>query len=148
MSLFRKSHTARLRAARPRHARAGFSLLEVMVAMTMLSIILMSLAKISTVISVRSRSNDLIAKRSAILQLEANKFGAMQFDSLRAFTTGSATKSYGTFSYTRTLTRVNNTSTRSTIKIVITPTANTSLKDSVMFDRTRPSTSTPLCTNC
>jgi prepilin-type N-terminal cleavage/methylation domain-containing protein len=142
MSLFKSSHNA------PRRARAGFSLLEVMVAMTMLSIILMSLAKISTVISVRSRSNDLVAKRSAILTLEANKFGAMPFDSLRLFSTTDVTRTLGGFSYTRTLTRVNNSSTRSTLKIVITPTTSPTLKDSVMLDRTKPSTTTPLCTNC
>ena len=145
MSLFKTSHAARRRRMR---GRAGFSLLEVMVAMTMLSIILMSLAKISTAISVRSRSNDLVAKRSAILTLEANKFGAMPFDSLRAFSTTSVTRTLGGFAYTRTLTVTNTGSTLSTVKIVITPTLSTTLKDSVTFDRTKPATSTPLCTNC
>lgn len=145
MSLFKTSHAARRRRML---GRPGFSLLEVMVAMTMLSIVLMSLAKISKVISVRSRSNDLIAKRSAILTLEANKFGAMPFDSLRAFATGTSTRTIGAFSYSRTLTVTNTGSTRSTVKIVIAPTLSTSLKDSVTFDRTKPATSTPLCTNC
>ena len=136
-------------ARRPRdRRRAGFSLLEVMVAMTMLSIVLMSLAKLSTIISVRSTSADLVAKRTAILQLEANKFGAMPFDSLRLFSTTTVTRTLGGFGYSRAITRVDNSSTRSTIKIVITPAANTALKDSVTFDRTKPATTTPLCTNC
>jgi prepilin-type N-terminal cleavage/methylation domain-containing protein len=137
------------RVAAPRdRRRRGFSLLEVMVAMTMLSIVLMSLAKLSTIISVRSTSADIVAKRSAILQLEANKFGAMPFDSLRNFSTTTVTRTLGDLRYSRTLTRVDNSATRSTLTIVITPTSYSTLKDSVIFDRTKPATNTPLCTNC
>jgi hypothetical protein len=74
--------------------------------------------------------------------------GAMPFDSLRVFSTASVTRTLGGFAFTRTLTRTNVNSTRTTVKIVITPTSSTSLKDSVTFDRTKPSTSTPLCTSC
>jgi prepilin-type N-terminal cleavage/methylation domain-containing protein len=66
-------------AARPSR---GFSLVEVMVAMTLLSIILVVLAKFATIIAVRGRGNDLAAKRTSALRLEANKFGAAPFSTL------------------------------------------------------------------
>src|SRR5439155_548492 len=54
--------------------RRGFSLIEVMVSLTLLAIVVMSLARVSTVISIRARSTDVVAKRMAVLQMEANKF--------------------------------------------------------------------------
>ena len=142
---FRSHRFATVKPVRPRR---GFTLLEVIVAMTMLSVVLMSLAKLSTVISVRGRNADIVAKRSAVLQLETNKFGAMAFDSLRVFSTAAVTRTFGDFTFTRTLTITNVNSTRFTVKIVITPAVSSSLKDSATFDRTRPASSTPLCTNC
>ena len=55
-----------------RRARRGFSLTEVIMAMTLLSVVLLSLAKMSYVLSQRSRGNDQLAKRNAVLQQEAN----------------------------------------------------------------------------
>ena len=52
--------------------RRGFSLIEVMVSLTLLAIVVMSLARVSTVISIRARSTDVVAKRMAVLQMEAN----------------------------------------------------------------------------
>ena len=61
-------------------------MIEVMVAMTLLSIVMMSLAKISVSIATRGRTNDLNAKRNAALQVESNKLGTLAF-------TGGATRS-------------------------------------------------------
>lgn len=130
-----------------RPARAGFSLIEVVIAMTILAIVLMSLAKLSTIITVRGRSNDLVAKRTAALQLESNKFGAMRYDSLATFSTADKTFDLDGFSYTRKLSITSPGSNRKTIKIVIVPTSSTSAKDSITFDRTKPSSSA-LCTTC
>lgn len=129
-------------------AREGFSLIEVMVAMTILSIVLVSLAKLSTIVAVRGRDSDLIAKRTAALQLEENKFGATTDSAIALWTTGSKAFTVGDFSYTRTLTITKQSSTRYTIKIVISPTTAPGLKDSVTLDRTAPATTTALCTGC
>ena len=51
--------------------RKGFSLIEVMVAMAMLSIVLVSLAKIGITVATRGRLNDVSAKRNAALQITA-----------------------------------------------------------------------------
>lgn len=127
--------------------RRGFSLIEVLIAMTILSIALMSLAKLSAVITIKTRTNDLVAKRTAALQREANKLGIVRFDSLANWPTANKSFTFGTFTYTRRLTITSQSSTRYTIKVVVVPSSDTTKPDSVTFDRTKPSSSA-LCTGC
>lgn len=132
-------------------ARKGFSLIEIMVALTMLSLVLMSLAKLATLAAVRGRSNDSYAKRTAALNLESNKFSAMRFANIGTFSTADKTFTLNGFSYTRQLSITTVSSTQYTIKIVVVPTATTVGvvgKDSVIITRTSPPSSTPLCTTC
>jgi hypothetical protein len=119
-----------------------------MVAMTVLSIVMMSLAKIGVSIAVKGRTNDLIAKRNAALQLEANKLGTVPFANLGTWSTTTRTFTLGGFSYTRRTTISAMNMYRYTIKVVVTPTLDATKKDSVMFDRTKPPSGTPLCTTC
>ena len=125
--------------------RRGFSLIEVMVALTLMSVVLVSVAKIGTAMVTKGRQNDVLAKRNAVLQLEANKLGAAPFASLAGWPTDSVL-TQGDFSYKRrlTITRVN--ASRYTVKIVILPTLDPSRKDSVIFDRTQ--SSNVLCVGC
>src|SRR5262249_39665385 len=97
------AHGALWHRGRPMSARKGFSLIEIMVAMTILSIVLMSLAKISTQLGIRARGNDIIAKRNAVLQLEANKLGAVPYATLATWSTSTQTLWAGPFQYTRRL---------------------------------------------
>ena len=126
--------------------RQGFSLVEVMVAMTLLAIVMMSLAKMSVTVATIGRTNDLVAKRTAALQMEANKLGAMPFDSLATFSTTTKTFTKGTFSYSRRLVITPLGTSRDSIKIVVIPTANTAKKDSVTIIRSKPLTNA-LCTS-
>lgn len=128
-------------------ARGGFSLVEVIVAMTILALVLMSLAKLSTVVAVRGRGNDLVAMRTAAIERESNKFGAIRFDSLATFDVTPKTFTFGKFAYLRTLSLTKISTTRYTVKVVITPVKNTAAKDSIIFDRTKPAASA-LCTGC
>jgi prepilin-type N-terminal cleavage/methylation domain-containing protein len=128
--------------------RKGFSLIEVMVAMTVLSIVMMSLAKIGVSIAVKGRTNDIVAKRNAALQLEANKLGTVPFANLGTWSTSTRTFTLGGFSYTRRTTISSMNMYRYSIKVVVTPTLDATKKDSVMFDRTKPPSGTPLCTTC
>src|SRR5438132_12877157 len=89
----------------PARRRKGFTLAEVIVAMTFLSVVLLSMARMSMVVSKRGRSNAIAAKRTFVMIEEANKFGAMPYDTLAAFSTTAATKTAGDFTYTRRLTR-------------------------------------------
>ena len=128
--------------------RRGFSLIEVMVAMTILSIVLLSLGKLATAAAVRGRTNDLVIKRMAALQLEANKFGAVPFSALSTWSTANLTVTRGNFTYTRKLTITAASANHYTIKIVVVPSTDTTRRDSVMFDRSLPPSGSPLCVGC
>lgn len=133
---------------RIRRARKGFSLIEVMVALTLLSLIMMSLAKLALYASIRGRGNDLYSKRAAALQREVNKFEAMPFTNLAAFSTSDKTFTVGDFTYTRKLTITAASSTRYTITVQIVPSNTSVSSDQAVVDRTSPPTSTPLCSGC
>jgi prepilin-type N-terminal cleavage/methylation domain-containing protein len=122
-------------------ARTGFSLIEVMVAMTMLSLVMLQLAKVTMSLAAKNRTSDMVAKRSASLQLEANKFGAVPYARLASWSTANMTVARGNFSYTRRLTITAVSSTQYSIKILVIPTADSTKKDSVMLDRTKPPSS-------
>lgn len=128
--------------------RRGFSLIEVMVAMTLLAIVMLSLAKMSVTVATIGRTNDIIAKRNAVLQMEANKLGAVPFDSLATFSTTTKSFTQGTFGYTRRLVIQTAGTSRDSIKIVVTPTANTAKKDSVFIIRSKPLSSVLCTTGC
>jgi prepilin-type N-terminal cleavage/methylation domain-containing protein len=125
--------------------RKGFSLIEVLVAMSVLSLVLLSLAKVTTALSLRGRDNDLLAKRTASLQLEANKFGAVPWSKLATWSTTDTVITRGTFKYTRHIVITKPTNTRYTIKIYVIPALDTMKKDFVIIDRSQPPTSSPLC---
>ena len=128
--------------------RKGFSLIEVIVAMTLLAIVLMSLARMSLEVAVRGRGTDLFAKRTAVLQLESNKLGAVPYSTLSTWSTTTKTLTLGDFTYKRRMAIANTGSNRYSIKIIVIPMSDTTKKDSVTLDRTLPATRTPLCTGC
>ena len=128
-----------------RMRRAGFSLIEVLVAITVFSIVLLSLAKVTTALAMRGRANDVLANRTAALQLEANKFGGVPYATLASWSTTDQTITRGNFTYTRHLVITKNGISRYSLKIVVTPAADSTRPDSVMLDRALPPTTTPIC---
>ena len=138
---------SRLQSPPPKRIRRGFGLIEVMVAMTVFSLVMLSLAKVVTGLAVSGRNSDLAAKRNASLQLEANKFGAVPYSLLATWSTADQTITRGTFTYTRKLTMTETSVSRYSIKIIVVPSLDPTKKDSVMFDRTQPPSSA-LCRGC
>ena len=132
-----------------RRKRDGFSLVEVLVAMGMLSILMMGLARATFQMAAASKSNDTVAKRTAVLIQEANKYNAMPFAQLVSISPTVLT--FGDFKFQRTVTVTQTTTSRYTVKIVIVPyianVLTASKKDSVFVFRTNPPGS-PLCTTC
>jgi prepilin-type N-terminal cleavage/methylation domain-containing protein len=128
--------------------RAGFSLIEIIVAMVLMATVLSALAALSYRVTRRGEDNDLRAKRTFALQHEANRFGAMPFSELAAQTNGSEPIILGDFLFTRTLTITAVGTKRYTIKIVVEPDLDPQASDSLVFDRTKPAATTPLCTAC
>lgn len=130
-----------------RHARSGMSLIEIMIAMTILAIVLTSLARLSTSVSRQGRSNSTVAMRSAVLQQQAARLGGVPYSWLASVGTGTSTITVGGISYSRTITLTTATN-RTTVKIVIYPTSDNTKKDSVIFDRANPPSGSPLCSGC
>lgn len=146
-----KSRGSRSRLPRQ---RAGFSLVEVLVALGMLSLMLMGLARVTFQMAQASRTNGTVAKRTAVMIQESNKFNAIGFTTLTSYNNTSKDLTFGDVKFQRRVTVTPTTSgstTNYTVKVVITPYVGgiltTSLKDSFYVFRTNPPGS-PLCTTC
>lgn len=137
-----------MRDARRSRRRAGFSLVEVIIALTMTAVAMMLLARLSFLVSQHGRTNALVSKRNAALAQEAGRFGVMTFTQIAAQSSGNTLMLVGDFTYTRKLTITASSANRYTIKIVVAPQASEFRPDSVTFNRTRPASGAPLCTTC
>jgi prepilin-type N-terminal cleavage/methylation domain-containing protein len=132
---------------RPRR-RAGFSLVEVIMALTMLAVAMMLLARLSYLVSQNGYKSGLVAKRNAALAQEAARLGVMTFTQIAAQSTAPTLVLAEDFTYNRRLTITKTTANRYTIKVVVAPQASEFKADSVTFNRTRPASGSPLCTAC
>lgn len=117
-------------------------------ALTMLAVAMMLLARLSYLVSQRGYTSALVSKRNAALAREAARFGVMTFTQIAAQSSGTTLMLVGDFTFNRRLTVTASSSNRYTIKIVVAPQASEFKADSVVFSRTRPASGTPLCTTC
>lgn len=141
----RRSTNAPSRAER---RRSGFSLIEVIVATSLLAIVMMLLASLSLAVGQRGRMNDLVTKRNFALAQQADRLQAMPMEDVGLLASGSTQLLVGDFTFQRRLTVTKSGSARYTIKIVVAPVAGEFRADSVTIDRTRPASGTPLCVTC
>jgi Tfp pilus assembly protein PilV len=72
-------------SARARRARRGVSLIEVVVACTLLAITLTALTGLSVKMSARTRKNGYVEQRTATLFQEVNRAESMPYDSLTTY---------------------------------------------------------------
>lgn len=138
----------RRRGATAPRARTGFSVIEVMVAVTLLGVVMMSLGKLSVVIAQRGRSNELVTERTFAMQQQASKFVSMPYDSIATFPTVGKTFMSGDFRYGRLLRITSPGTDRYRITLVIVPASDPARRDSVIIDRSRPPSSSVLCVGC
>ena len=127
---------------------AGFSLVEVIIAMALLTIVMVMLATMALSVGRRARLNDLTTKRNLALAQQAGRLDVMPFADLAALTSGTTLMLVGDFSFNRRLNVIKLSANRYNIKVVIAPVAGEFRADSVTIDRTRPASGTPLCTTC
>ena len=125
--------------------RAGVSVIEAMVALTLFGTTAIGIAGMSLTVAKRGDANDLVTKRTALLQQNMNWLQSIPYDSLPA-KAGSFTVSKGAFPYSRTI-FVTTTGNRRTITVQITPKKSHGKVESITFDRARP-TASPLCKGC
>jgi prepilin-type N-terminal cleavage/methylation domain-containing protein len=127
---------------------AGFSLIEVIIAMSLLCIVMIMLATMAIAIGRRGRVNDFTAKRNLALAQQAGRIEALPFPDVVTLASGTTQMLVGDFTFNRRLTVTPTGTTRYTIKVVVAPLASEFKPDSVTIVRTRPAAGMPLCTIC
>ncbi|SRR6266542_48868 len=115
--------------------RGGFVLLEVIVAMLILSIVLSSLAALMFQISRGSFLSIGGAYRNGVLLQEVNRLEALPYDSLAIGTT-TTTVTALPYPHTREITITNPATNQKLIKLLIIPTNALYKRDSALFIRT------------
>jgi prepilin-type N-terminal cleavage/methylation domain-containing protein len=65
------------------HKRSGFSLIEVVVAMMLLTVVMGALSVLAAKTSARARRADILAKRNFVLVQQINRYSGVPFDTLR-----------------------------------------------------------------
>ena len=132
----------------PTHAgnRGGFTLIEVMVSMTLLSVASLSLGTLLFRAARLANATSAASYQTATLAGTAGRLDALPFDSLAAGTT-CTTVTAQPFPHTQ-CTTVNNVSAKvKTIMIIVTPAGNTLMHpDTTLITRSRSTPSNPLKT--
>lgn len=140
--------------------RQGFSLIEVVVAMTLLAFVIGALSILATRTSERARRADIIAKRNYVVVQQLNRYASLPYDTLRARinTNPSSLDTIRGFNMNflrrDTVTRFPTSAATDTliaqVRVTIIPLTtsvrDTLLKDSVVVHRRNPNRFSPLFT--
>lgn len=126
-----------------RSPESGFSIIELLVAMLLLTLLLLGLVPLSLKVSRMSTQSTALTQRSAALGGEVQRLETLPFDSLAAGTTCASFVS-SSFPHTNcvTVSIVNPKTKRLTV--VVTPTGGVLGADSTVIERSRGSTGNPL----
>jgi len=131
-------------------ARRGISLVEIIVAMTMLVFVLGALSVLTTRTVKRSRDLDVGSARTFVLMQQSNRFSSLTYDSIPSYAPRVDTISTGRFFYERRLSYVQGAtgSEYRTLKVKLQPlylsSATMSRPDSLVFQRAKTYDKTPL----
>ncbi len=121
-----------------KQTQAGFSLVEIVVAMVVLTLVLLGVAHLTFVLA---RGTSTVAggvARGGILAQQVNQFAAMPFDSLKG-KAGTLTVNTPPLPYTRTVTVDSLSPKLRRVTIIVTP-LNPAIKaDTLVLQRTKPS---------
>ena len=134
-------------------SRKGLSLIEVMVAVMILSIMMAFVGHISSSVAQSNRRSEVIAKRTFAMQQQSNIIGAMPYSSITAtLLPASKTMSLGDFTYLRRVTLATTGTVAAGFSTAITITivpqtgipSDTLLKESLSMIRSAPNCGTVL----
>jgi hypothetical protein len=133
------------------HRRDGVSLIEILVAMTLLVTVLGALSVLTTRTVKRSRDLDVGSARTFVLMQQSNRFASLPYDSIPNYVKAFPdTIIAGRYKYERSLTYVQGStgSEYRTVKVMLKPISDTTLKsqkpDSLVFQRAKTYATTPL----
>lgn len=124
-------------------ARDGFTLVEVIVAMTLLAGILLSLAAMTFSTAQRALDIQATNSRQSVMLQEVNRLNALPWASL-AGAAGDSVMSSGHEEFNRRVT-VATAGRTATVQVILTSTRGGTFADTVTFTRSDPPTSNPLC---
>ncbi|HET9707904.1 MAG TPA: prepilin-type N-terminal cleavage/methylation domain-containing protein [Gemmatimonadales bacterium] len=114
----------------------GFSLIEILVAMTLLGLCLVGVAQVTFVMARRAYANSGGQARGAILSQQINRFAALPFDSLRG-KAGTDTVYSPSMPYVRTVTVESLSPTLVRVTIIVTPTNAVFKPDTLTLQRSK-----------
>ena len=143
-----RKHRTFVRTPR-RRPRSGMTLIEVVVACTLLAVTLTSFTALSLKMAARNRRNMYLEQRTATLLQEVNRVESMPYDSLATYLKKDSTKvgnGYYVWEYTIDPDSVSTTgkSRYKKIKITITPRLDPTYTQSTTIRRAKPPYVNPL----
>jgi prepilin-type N-terminal cleavage/methylation domain-containing protein len=139
----------RATAPAPR-TRDGVSLIEIIIAMTLLVVVLGALSVLTTRTVKRSRDLDVGSARTFVLMQQSNRFSSLPYDSIPSYAPRIDTIITGRYKYERRLTYVQGStgSEYRTLKVLLKPISDTTVSsqrpDSLLFQRAKTYATTPL----
>ncbi len=142
--------TTHVRQAQPagRRERRGISLVEVVCAMTLLAFVIGSLGLLAAKNAARARLLDAASARTFVLTQQSNRFSVLPYDSIPAYAPRLDTVTSGRFKYLRRVTYTQSVtgSEYRTVKVLLLPVADTTKRDSLLFQRAKTYARSPLFT--
>lgn len=139
-----RARSGLLGALRGSTRERGVSLIEIMIALSILSVVLLALGGLMFDVARHSRRATAVAYRSAALETATSWIQALPWDSLPSAVGCSDSLTTGLLEYTRCVELVSGTTTSRLARIIITPTgALPARPDTVTVERTRARTSSP-----
>jgi prepilin-type N-terminal cleavage/methylation domain-containing protein len=114
--------------------RAGFTLIEVMLALSAFAVIVVSLGKATGQLSRQSTNAMFATYRDSEVSRQVSRLSAMEFDSLSA-QTGCTSVTATPFAYTRCIDVTDVTAGQKRITLVVTPVYTGIHPDTTTFDR-------------
>lgn len=123
--------------------REGVSLVEVIIAMTLLGVVLTSLAGMTYQASRRSATVATESYRQGVLMEEVNRLTALPFTNL-ASAVGCRTVTGGAFPHQRCVSMTSISSTIRRLTVIVTPSQPGMRPDTVIFDRANAPAGNPL----
>jgi hypothetical protein len=145
MTRFLRRHSTRPPRRGGLRLRLGVSVVETVVALTLFGTTAIGIAGLSLTVARRGAANDLVMKRTALLQQQMNWLQAIPYDSLPA-KSGAVIVSTGSFPHRRAIT-ITATGNLTRVKVQVIPLRALDKSETITFDRARPTTS-PLCRGC
>jgi len=120
-----------------KRADAGFTLLEIMVAIVLLGLVLAGVAQLNFALARRFYGLSAGAARDGVLAQQVNQFAALPFDSLKA-KAGTITVNKPPLPYSRKVTVDSLSPKLRRVTIVVTPLNPVIRPDTVILQRSKP----------